>query len=152
MESILIRDYQPEDWPRLMDIHDRARKMELKCAGLDDAFVPLEEAAVNEGLFDYTVRVALWGPDVVGFVAYTQEELAWLYTHPDHMRKGIGKALVQYVLENTRQRPLEIEVLRGNTPALSLYESLGFRSVEIVTGAMPGNERFQVTVHRLEKQ
>lgn len=41
------------------------------------------------------------------------------------MRKGIGKALVEYVAQRTK-RPLTIEVLAGNVPALGLYQSMGF--------------------------
>lgn len=151
METITIREYEPQDWERLIEIHDAARKMELSLSGLDDAFVPLKEAAVNEGLFDYTLRVALIADKVVGFTAYTGDELAWLYTDPEQMRKGIGRALVQYVLDHVDTRPLCIEVLQGNLPALSLYESMGFRTVEVVSGSMPGNESFQVTAHRMEK-
>mgnify|MGYP002531520874 FL=1 len=56
---------------------------------------------------------------------YSDEELAWLYVDPIHMRKGIGKALVEYVAQRTK-RPLTIEVLAGNVPALGLYQSMGF--------------------------
>lgn len=151
MEAITIREYIPSDWESLVGIHDSARKMELKLAGLEDAFIPLKDAAVREGLFEYTLRVALLDGEVLGFAAYTEDELAWLYTHPAHMRKGVGKALVRYVLAHTSKRPLHIEVLQGNAPAISLYESLGFYTVKMVTGSMPGNERFQVTVHCMER-
>lgn len=151
MTAIIIQEYQPTDWESLAQIHDDARKVELMLAGLEAAFVPLKDAAINEGLFDYSVRVARIGNEVVGFTAYSEDELAWLYIHPDHMRKGVGKALVKYALENTCKRPFQIEVMQGNTPAIKLYEAMGFQTSEIVTGSMPGNECFQVTVHRMER-
>ena len=46
-------------------------------------------------------------------------------------------------------KPLTVEVLAGNLPALSLYRSLGFSQEKIVHGHMPGNEAFPVTVHCL---
>ena len=52
MTNIIIRDYKQEDWSPIEEIHDSARKIELHLAGLDHAFVPLEQAAVNEGLFE----------------------------------------------------------------------------------------------------
>ena len=62
------------------------------------------------------------------------------------MRKGIGKALVEYVAQRTK-RPLTIEVLAGNVPALGLYQSMGFS-----VGKMPGSESFEVMVDCLEKK
>ena len=70
-----IRPYTQADWPRIAAVHDAARPMELHLAGLDGAFLPLSVAAQREGLFDYTILVAL-KPEVVGFVAFTPEELA----------------------------------------------------------------------------
>ncbi|GAA4654723.1 hypothetical protein GCM10023142_18610 [Anaerocolumna aminovalerica] len=151
MTNIIIRDYKQQDWARIEEIHDSARKIELHLAGLDDAFVPLAQAAVNEGLFDYTICVALINDNVVGFVAYSDDEIAWLYVDPDSMRQGVGKSLIMHVIENTT-RPLELEVLVGNNPALHLYEAMGFETTEICSGVMPGNESFEVTVHSMQQK
>jgi ribosomal protein S18 acetylase RimI-like enzyme len=148
MTNVTVRAYAPKDWPRLMQIHDEARKIELKLAGLDGAFVPLEQAAVNENLFDYMVFVACISETVVGFTAYSQSELSWLYVDPAYMRQGVASALVRHVVQHTK-RPLELEVLTGNEPALRLYEACGFRRIETQSGRMPGNESFLVTVHVL---
>jgi ribosomal protein S18 acetylase RimI-like enzyme len=152
MANIIIRDYKQQDWSRIEEIHDCARKIELHLAGLDDAFVPLAQAAVNEGLFDYTVCVALINDNVVGFVAYSEDEIAWLYVAPDSMRQGVGKSLIMHVIENTTHRPLELEVLVGNNPALHLYEAMGFETTETCSGVMPGNESFEVTVHCMQQK
>lgn len=147
-----IRNYEEKDWPRLMEIHDAARKMELQHAGLEQAFVPLEIAAEREGLFEYTVCVACEGENVVGFVAYAEDELAWLYVDPACMHCGIGKSLVNYVLEHDVERPLLIEVLEGNIPAVKLYESCGFEIRETASGVMPGNEEFAVRAYVMQKK
>lgn len=42
-------------------------------------------------------------------------------------------------------------MLRGNEPALALYQSLGFRVVGVEKGHMPGNEVFAVEVWVLER-
>ena len=152
MANIIIRDYKQQDWSRIEEIHNSARKIELHLAGLDDAFVPLEQAAVNEGLFDYTVCVALINDNVVGFVAYSDDEIAWLYVAPDSMRQGVGKSLVMHVIENTTQRPLGLEVLAGNNPTLHLYEAMGFETTETCSGVIPGNELFEVTVHCMQQK
>lgn len=122
---IRIRPYRNADYPRLCAIHDAARRNELALAGLSDAFLPLEVAAGREGLFDYALRVA----ELDG--------------------QGVGRALVEHALAEMG-RPVSIEVLAGNAPALALYEGCGFRRTETLTGKMPGNEDFSVTVHVLE--
>ena len=150
MQMISIRPYTDEDWSRISEIHDSARKLELHNAGLDGAFLPLRIAAPAEGLFDYTVAVAMQEGRVCGFAAYADEELAWLYVDPDYMRRGIGSALVRHVIDHTYKRPLCIEVLKGNTPAIRLYESMGFHTTKLCSGKMPGNENFSVTVHCMQ--
>ena len=150
MVEITIRAYREEDWPTLVAIHDPARKNELELAGLSDAFLPLEIAAEREGLFDYTVVVAEAEGKVRGFAAYTPDELAWLYVSTEYSRRGVGRALTRYVIENTEERPLCLEALVGNRPAFELYKSVGFELKETVNGRMPGNESFAVSVWCME--
>ncbi|WP_461615661.1 GNAT family N-acetyltransferase [Clostridium sp. Marseille-QA1073] len=146
MSNIIVREYKTQDWSRIEEIHDCARKIELQFAGLEDAFIPLDQAAIDEGLFDYTVVVG----QLVGFVAYSKDEIAWIYVDPSAMRQGIGKSLVKHVIENTTCRPLMLEALVGNEPALRLYEAMGFEAVEILSGSMPGNESFKVSIHSMQ--
>ena len=49
---------------------------------------------------------------------------------PAYARRGIGKTLLQYVAQRT-ERPLKIEVLAGNVPALRLYQSMGFSFADL---------------------
>ncbi|MFI5397484.1 MAG: ribosomal protein S18-alanine N-acetyltransferase [Candidatus Binatia bacterium] len=49
--------------------------------------------------------------------------------HPERRQHGIGRALVALVLqeaETQRTRTVTLEVRRGNTAALALYQSFGF--------------------------
>ena len=125
IEKITIRPYVESDWAELARIHDSARRIELEWAGLSEAFLPFSVASVREHLFEYSVCVAFFKGKQCGFAAYSDEELAWLYVDPAHARRGIGKALLQYVAQRT-ERPLKIEVLEENVPALRLYQSMGF--------------------------
>ncbi|MEO0489989.1 MAG: N-acetyltransferase [Cyanobacteria bacterium J06659_2] len=138
---INIRPYESADWSRLCEIHDASRLDELNLTVGTDAFLTLEQTADNEGLFDAKVLVAEVDNIVQGFVAYGDEELTWLYVDPKFYRKGVGRALVRHAVADSAA-PLEIETLEGNTPALGLYLSEGFKVIKRVEGRLEGNEDF----------
>ena len=118
-------------------------------AGLDAAFLPLTVVAEREDLFSYHLYVAVEDDTAVGFTAFTEDELAWLYVRPDRQRRGIGRALAEYALSRMEEGEKSVEVLCGNEPARNLYRSLGFTKETIVHGVMPGNEAFPVTVWQM---
>lgn len=101
---------------------------------------PIIESSAKEFLGDprHRLMVALDNKLVVGFVS------AVIYVHPDkptpelwineigvaptHQRQGIGKALMQAILEEAKQSGCtEAWVLtdRGNLPAMAMYKSAG---------------------------
>ena len=138
---ITVRPYEPTDWPRLCEIHDTSRLDELSLTVGTDAFLTLEQTAENEGLFDDKLFVAEADNVVQGFVAYSDEELAWLYVDPKFYRRGVGRALIRHVVADSAPE-VEIELLEGNTPALELYLSEGFKVVKRIEGSLVGNEGF----------
>ena len=144
-----IVPYIHEYWAEIEKIHDAARVQELALAKMSDAFLPLCIAAEREDLFDYSLYVGKIGERVVGFVAFTEDELAWLYVDPTYQRQGVGRALAQFALSQMEDGEKTVEVLCGNEPARQLYISLGFTKERIVHGRMPGNEAFRVTVWEL---
>lgn len=140
-----IRPYTAEDWERVCQIHDAGRRDELAAAGLAAAFLTLEQTAENEGFHDYVLRVAEVGGEVVGFVAFTDDELAWLYVDPGSYGKGIGTSLILAALLETKS-PMSAEVLDGNAAAIAVYSKAGFQIVGSEQGVMPGNASFRVSV------
>lgn len=71
--------------------------------------------------------------DIIGMgaVTYWQKcgEISDLYVIPSQRSKGIGTAIIQYLVSKIRQTPLqraEIGVALSNTRALDLYRKLGF--------------------------
>lgn len=148
---ISIVPYAPSYWEAIQAIHDPARMQELQAAGLEGAFLPLSVAAFREDLFDYQVYVALQKEEAVGFVAFTPEELAWLYVRPDCQGQGIGNALASFALAHMEPGQKTVEVLVGNHRARNLYRSLGFTKEELMHGQMPGNETFAVSVWQMTK-
>jgi ribosomal protein S18 acetylase RimI-like enzyme len=108
----------------------------------------MAETAANEGFHEYENLVLEIGGALRGFVAFSHVELSWLYVDPTCYRSDIGSALVKAALRETGAA-LTVEVLTGNTSALSLYKKIGFAEVGQASGRMPGNERFAVTVTEL---
>ena len=56
-----------------------------------------------------------------------------LYVHPAHQRRGIGTALIRWVVDWARAQQacrLWLQVNRGNTQAIRAYEKVGFRIIE----------------------
>ncbi len=137
--TVVIRAYRKSDWQSLCEIHDPARLDEIGYSVGTEAFKTLEQAYVEDGLFDNALDVAEVDSKAVGFIAYSPCEITWLYVSPDHYRKGIGRALLQHALQNTSGN-VTLEVLEGNFPALTLYESAGFEFKERVEGKLSGNE------------
>lgn len=149
MDGITVRPYHPRDWPRLNEIHDAARRNELHYAGLDAAFLTLQQAYENEGLFEGEVLVAETATNlVVGFVAFHDDEITWLYVDPAYARQGFGRLLLLAAIEKCGDE-VTTEALSGNIPAIKLYESVGFETVRIETGKLAGNESFAASGHRM---
>ena len=80
----------------------------------------------------------------MGFVAFNDEELGWLYVKPKYQHQGIGSQLIDFAIKNAG-RPFYLEVLEGN-PAQKLYLAKGFKTIQHESGKMPGNESFHVEV------
>ena len=85
--------------------------------------------------------VAMDGDRLVGYVG-SQSVLGWadmmnLAVHPDYRRRGIAETLVDQLIELLKQNGvtcLTLEVRVSNSPAIHLYEKLGFTEV----GRRPG--------------
>jgi len=147
--ELIIRPCQPDDWPRLCAVHDAARVDELAAAGLSDAFLTFAQTYENEALFAGEVAVAESGGGVVGSVAWTADELTWLYVDSRRYRQGIGRALLRHALAAARGR-VTAEALTGDAAALTLYLSEGFRILEKADGRLVGNEAFAASGFVLE--
>lgn len=146
----VIRPYVEADWPHICRIHDAARLDELRDSAGVDAFLTLEQTAVGEGLFDGALWVATVDGEVVGFAAYDDGELTWLYVDPARYRRGVGRALLRHALAEAGGDHVETTVLEGNPAALGLYLAEGFTLVETRAGRLAGNESFAATGHIME--
>ena len=127
---------------------------ELASSVGEEAFLDLAATAEGEGLFDGELWVAVIDEGVVGFVAYDDAEVTWLYVHPDAQRRGTGRALLRRALRHAEQSnvtTVEVTVLEAG-PGRGLYESEGFTLTETRTGPLVGNEAFTATGHILHRR
>ncbi|MGH8082774.1 MAG: GNAT family N-acetyltransferase [Lysobacter sp.] len=146
-----IRPYQLADWPRLCEIHDRARMQELRLSSDVAAFRSLARTAHSEGLFLDRLDVGEIDGIVQGFVAYRSRSLNWLYVHPDCHRRGVGRRLLRHALESSG--PIfRTQALAGNEPALRLYFSEGFVEIERRPGRLAESDEFPTVGVILERR
>ncbi|MGE5508808.1 MAG: ribosomal protein S18-alanine N-acetyltransferase [Chitinophagales bacterium] len=84
---------------------------------------------------------------VVGYVGMwrilNEGHITNLAVHPDQRRRGIGRRLLQALVNISRTRGIDrltLEVRVSNTPAQTLYESFGFRSAGVRPGYYQDND------------
>ena len=80
--------------------------------------------------------VAVDGRTLAGYVGSQtvlgETDMMNVAVHPDHRRKGIAEALIAALSDGLRARGNEVltlEVRVSNTPAIALYDKLGFTQV-----------------------
>ena len=80
--------------------------------------------------------VALDGDTVVGYIgsqsSLDEADIMNVAVHPDYRRQGIAEKLINTLVADLKNRgchALLLEVRVSNTPAVTLYEKLGFAQV-----------------------
>jgi GNAT superfamily N-acetyltransferase len=84
-----------------------------------------DPAPLREG----RARVALRDDRIIGFATTAgddQLELEALFVDPPSMRTGVGRALVEDLVENAKARGITRVNVTANDHALAFYEALGF--------------------------
>lgn len=124
-EEVIIRKYKNIDYVQLCKVHDQARMQELIVGNAVDLYAPLEVAVYKEELFSETLYVAEVNKQVVGFVAFRENELGYIYVLNEFQGKGIGGKLLDTIIPYL-ERPAFLEVFPTNIKAKRLYRSRGF--------------------------
>ncbi len=137
-----IRPYTPSDWERICDIHDSARIDELNGSVDLAAFIPLKDCFEEEELFDDAVWVYETNKLVIGFIAFNPNEINWLYIDTNFYRQGVGKQLISFAISQSDADEIHIVCLSNNTPAIRLYEKMGFVEYKRKKGKLSGNSAF----------
>lgn len=145
MEDLQFTVAHPGDWPGIWDVFRRV------VGGGDSYPYPpdtTEEQARRIWMApSHTVFVARMGERVAG-TAYHRPNMVGLgdhianagwMVHPDLQGKGIGRRFAVYVMDHARDAGYHgmqfNAVVASNTPAVALWESLGFEIVGTIPEA-----------------
>ncbi|MDX5068299.1 GNAT family N-acetyltransferase [Lactobacillus paragasseri] len=126
MDKLEIREYHEVDFDRLCQIHDQARKRELEAANLSEAFKSLKIAAYEEDLFSYNIYVGQKDKKVIGFVAFSDDELAWLYVDPSFQKQGVGSKLIEFSLNKMKRQKKELKIFIRHNELQELLTFVAF--------------------------
>ena len=88
---------------------------------------------------DSRCSVAIEDGVVIGFLAFEQiadeGSIVEIAVHPDHRRRGIARELIEEAIRHAADlNTVFLEVRESNTPAIGLYESLGFERLGVRKG------------------
>ncbi|WP_339105611.1 GNAT family N-acetyltransferase [Haloterrigena salinisoli] len=142
-----LREATAADAESIADVHEASIRV-LGSDGYDDEQVrawlanvhpdryPLEENGFRAVVADHE------GDGVVGFGLLDCEpagrddpstgEIAAVYVHPDHARRGVGRAILEALESAARETGLETLVLTASRNAVGFYERQGYEGVETV--------------------
>ena len=88
---------------------------------------------------DSRCTIAVEGDRIIGFLAFEQVldegSIVEVAVHPDCRRKGIARSLITTAIQSAEGLDsVFLEVRESNTPAIRLYESLGFERIGVRKG------------------
>jgi L-amino acid N-acyltransferase YncA len=136
-----IRDAAAEDWPKIWPfLRDIVRAGETY-TWPTDVTEDVARAMWMAHALPYRTVVAVDGDTVMGTAKMGPNQLGpgshvgngSFMVHPDHGGKGVGRALGQYVVDQSRAdgfRAIQFNaVVATNTVAVKLWQSLGFEII-----------------------
>lgn len=151
---IQIRNRKPEDAPTLADIERGVIRVTAKDFYSPTVIDLWVESIVTENFQktdpDWIHFVATEDNRIVGFVNFSRMgRIGAFYVDKDHVRQGIGSALMKKIEEQAKQWKIQKLDCLASLNAQSFYEKHRFRFVE--KREHPLTESVRMTVHRMEK-
>lgn len=151
--GIALRDATADDAAAIADVH-AASIREFGADGYDDRQVrawlanvhperyPLEESGFCAIVAERDADTDGDNADVVGFGLLDREpadcdgatgRITAVYVHPDHVRGGVGSAILAALETAARDAGLETLVLTASVNAIAFYERAGYEGCETVS-------------------
>jgi ribosomal protein S18 acetylase RimI-like enzyme len=135
--DLVLRDATPEDEPFLLEVYASTRSDELAGLGWSDdqtqAFIKMQFLARERSYPREGNRIILLDGRPVGRMMVDRGETAILLRDiallSEYRNAGIGSRLIQDLMKEATaaRKPIELHVV-STSPAVRLYERLGFRS------------------------
>ncbi len=136
-EEVIIRRMTEADL-------DQAAELELRCFSVPWTLGMLEEELANEHAL---YLAAAHGEQILGYagawLVFEEGHITNIAVDPDTRRKGIGRLLLSALIEGMQGGGVTsatLEVRRGNTAAIALYASFGFKVEGMRRGYYPDND------------
>lgn len=139
--EIVIREYKAEDFDAVTILWRVAREKSLPefQRSKGHFFYEDQDYFRHEILMKDQIWVAEVGGRIAAFMAMENEFIDQLYVHPDHWRRGIGEALLNFARERSPQH-LWLYTLQVNFNARAFYEKNGFVAEKFGFSPPPENE------------
>jgi len=137
-----LRPFHPDDLERVMDINRVCLPENYATYFFMDLYERFPETFIvveeNGEIVGYVMcRIETGLPDFGLLGISRRGHVISIAVLPEHRRKGIATALMKEAMEGMRAykaKECYLEVRVTNTPAVNLYEKLGFESSRVVHG------------------
>jgi ribosomal protein S18 acetylase RimI-like enzyme len=136
-----IREYRPDDFDAVTILWRISREKSLPDFQLEKGHFFYEDRDYFQDhvLQNNQVWVVESGQQPVAFMAVNTDFIDQLYVHPDHQRRGIGEALLNFARERSPDH-LWLYTLQINLSARGFYEKNGFVVEKFGMSPPPENE------------
>ena len=125
---------QAREASQILELQRLSYRIEADLIGFD-AIPALHETLEQLQLCNEMFYGFLEGQQIIGAISFKLEQhtldIYRMMVHPNHFRKGIARALIEFVM-NFELGATRCIVQTGslNSPAINLYQTLGFRKFE----------------------
>lgn len=139
--TFFIRDFRPEDFDAVTILWRVAREKSLPDFQRRKGHFFYEDQAYFREHILKQDRVWVIDGDgyPVAFMAMRDDFIDHLYVHPDHQRRGVGKALLEHARQLSPEH-LWLYTLQANRLARLFYERNGFAAEQFGISPSPENE------------
>ncbi len=120
-----IRKYKSTDFSEILKVYSLTKLEELRFETEEFRFLPLDLDEKRFKAFAECEVFVYEEAKIIGYCAFCGNEIRALFVLPQYQKKGIGKNMLKFMLENISGTPL-LNLVASNTPAKKLYESFGF--------------------------